>query len=35
MLASKTALTSRIDVCKTYPDGSEGKKIREGIVERY
>lgn len=35
MLAAKTALTSRIDVCRTYPNGEEGKKMREGIVARY
>jgi U4/U6 small nuclear ribonucleoprotein PRP31 len=35
MLASKTALTSRVDVCKTYPDGSQGEQMREGILLRY
>lgn len=35
MFASKTALTSRVDVCKTYPNGDEGAKMRENIVIRY
>lgn len=32
MLASKSALTSRIDVCKTYPAGDQGASIREAII---
>ena len=35
MLASKTALTSRIDACGTHPLGEEGERMREGIIERY
>lgn len=35
MLASKAALTSRIDACGTHPKGDEGQKIREQINERY
>jgi U4/U6 small nuclear ribonucleoprotein PRP31 len=35
MLASKTALTARIDVCGTHPKGDEGRKMREQIEERY
>ena len=35
MLASKSALASRVDVCRTHKDGSEGQKMRDGIVARY
>ena len=35
MLASKTALTARIDVCGTHPKGDEGERMREQIIERY
>lgn len=35
MIASKTALTARIDACRTYPSGEQGKKFRDNIVERY
>ena len=35
MLASKTALTARIDFFKTYPSGDQGTKMREAIIERY
>jgi U4/U6 small nuclear ribonucleoprotein PRP31 len=35
MLASKSALTARIDVCRTHADGAEGTKMREAIQVRY
>jgi RNA processing factor Prp31 len=35
MLASKTALASRVDVCKTHPSGDQGLIMREGIISRY
>ncbi len=35
MLAAKTALTTRVDICKTYPSGEKGSEWREGIVARY
>jgi U4/U6 small nuclear ribonucleoprotein PRP31 len=35
MLATKTALTARIDACGTHPKGDEGERLREQIIERY
>lgn len=35
MLATKTALAARIDSCGTCSNGSEGKKLREGILARF
>ena len=35
MLATKTALTARIDACGTHPDGSQGEKLKQDIKERY
>ena len=35
MLASKTALTARVDACRTHPDGSHGEKLKEDIITRY
>jgi U4/U6 small nuclear ribonucleoprotein PRP31 len=35
MLASKSALTARVDACRTHPKGDEGERMREQIIERY
>ena len=35
MLATKTALAARIDACGTCADGREGRKLREGILQRF
>ena len=35
MLATKTALAARIDACGTCSDGSEGQKLRQGILVRF
>ena len=35
MLASKTALTARIDACRTYPSGEQGEQFLQQILDRY
>jgi RNA processing factor Prp31 len=35
MLSTKTALAARIDACGSSNDGNEGKKLRQGILERF
>jgi U4/U6 small nuclear ribonucleoprotein PRP31 len=35
MLATKSALAARIDAAGTHPDGEEGAKLKQGIMDRY
>jgi U4/U6 small nuclear ribonucleoprotein PRP31 len=35
MLSTKTALAARVDACGTCTNGSEGRKLREGILSRF
>ena len=35
MLSSKTAIAARIDACGSSTNGSEGRKLREGIIARF
>lgn len=35
MLATKTALSSRVDVCGTHPDGQYGEDLKKQIMGRY
>lgn len=35
MLSTKTAIASRVDACRTHPDGKQGELLKEGILARY
>lgn len=35
MLSTKTALAARIDACGASTNGAEGKKLRDGILQRF
>jgi len=35
MLATKTAIASRVDAARSSLDGSQGEKLKEGILVRY
>ena len=35
MLASKTAIAARVDFFGTNPDGAQGEKLKQDIIERY
>lgn len=35
MLSTKCALAARVDMFGSKRDGSEGKRLREGIIQRF
>ena len=35
MLSTKTGLAARVDACGSSTNGHEGKKLREGILNRF